>query len=241
MLSKLIFSCLLSLLGNILCGGWHNRKAEGWAWYEDHHPPEEKLTPPSAAHELEEIQQTIEEKLANAVLDPTPANIKSYMEEQQRWLERSSYFAQVWAQVLLNYPQFDHTATAIPVSQYGLQLYRNEAQEKKEALILSLVGDYGLFFFYEGKSESAVIFGRIVREFAKKYGWKTIAISLDGLEIEGFENKKNNGIVQTLGVDITPALYLINPKNNIAIPISFGLVAMDQIEENIVLQFKELT
>jgi conjugal transfer pilus assembly protein TraF len=241
MLNRLLFSCLLSLLGTSLYAGWHDRKAEGWAWYEDSQPPEEKTDPPSAAYELQEIRQTLEEKLANALLDPTPASIKSYMEEQQKWLERSSYFANVWAQVLLNYPQLDYTATTLPVSQYGLQLHKKEEQEKKEALILSLVSDCGLFFFYEGKNETSVIFGNIVRELAKKYGWNTIAISLDGLEIDGFENKKNNGIAKALGVDVAPALYLINPKTNIAVPISFGLVAMDKIEENIALQFKELT
>ena len=85
-----------------------------------------------------------------------------------------------------------------------------------------------------------MIFGRIVQEFSKKYGWKMVAISVDGIEIEGFASSKiNNGIVQTLGIDLVPAVYLINPKTNVAIPIAFGLVAMDQIENNIALQFKE--
>jgi conjugal transfer pilus assembly protein TraF len=78
-MNKLIFSCLLSLLcHHNLIAGWHERKAEGWAWYEDCQPPKEEK-PPTAANELQAIQQNIEEKLAKAVLDPTPDNIKSYI------------------------------------------------------------------------------------------------------------------------------------------------------------------
>ena len=251
-----IFSCLPNGLMNLifsiflwnttLFAGWHDRKAEGWAWYEEKKQPEKEETsheqPLTSTQQMEEVRTNLEQKLAKAVLEPTPENIRTYMEEQQKWVDRSSYFAQVWAQVLLNYPHLDYTATHMPISQYGLQFYKNELQEEKEKLIASLAKEYGLVFFYEGKSEVSAIFGRIVDELTKKYGWETIAVSVDGSEIEGFTSSKtNNGIVQTLGVDITPALYLINPKENTVVPISFGLVAMDQIEENIALQFKELS
>ena len=239
-----MFSLLLILLGHAtLYAGWHDRKAEGWAWYEDLQKPvkEEAPKPQTTAQQMQQARENIEEKLAKAVLEPTPENIKSYMEEQQKLLERSALFAKVWAQVLLNHPHLDYTATHLPVSQYGLQFYKNELQEKKETLIGILAKDFGLFYFYEGKNEISSVFGPIVRDFAQKYDYKTIAISIDDTEIEGFEgSKKDNGITQALGIHVTPALYLINPKTNVAIPIAFGLVAVDKIEDNIVLQFKEL-
>lgn len=252
---KRAFSCLSSKLMNLICficlwnftlfAGWHDRKAEGWAWYEEksqltqeERKPEQPLT---STEQMVQVRKNLEEKLTAALLEPSHENIKSYMEEQQRWVERSSHFAQVWTQVLLNHPHLDYTATHIPVSQYGLQLYKQNLQEEKEKLIASLVQDYGLFYFYEGRNEASAIFGRIIQELSKKYGWETVAISVDEIEIEGFTStKKNNGIVQTLGIDLVPAIYLINPKTNLAIPIAFGLVAMDQIETNIALQFKEL-
>lgn len=250
-----VFSCLLNILLNLFCiiylcnhnlfAGWHDRKAEGWAWYEEKKQTQQeevkKEKPLNSTEQIDQVRKNLEAKLAAAVLEPTPENIKSYMEEQQKWIERSSHFAQIWAQVLLNHPHLDYTATHIPVSQYGLRVYKQNLQEEKERLITSLVNDYGLFFFYEGKNEASAIFGRIVRDFSEKYGWKTIAISVDSIEIKGFTSrKKNNGLVQTLGIDLVPALYLIDPKKDIAVPVSFGLVAMDQIEDNIALQFKEL-
>jgi conjugal transfer pilus assembly protein TraF len=245
LLNNTVFSCLLcTLLPFTLLAGWHERKAEGWSWYEDQRKSDKEGTieepSPNSTEQIVQVRKNLEEKLAAALLEPTPENIRLYMEEQQKWVERSSHFAQVWAQLLLNHPHLDYTATSIPVSQYGLQLYKQNLQEEKEKLIASLVNDYGLFFFYEGQNEASALFGRIVQELAKKYGWETIAISIDGVELQGVASRKDNGIVQTLGIDLVPALYLINPKTNIAIPVAFGLVAMDQIENNIALQFKEL-
>ena len=188
---------------------------------------------------MQEVRKTIEEKLTKALLEPTPENIKSYMEEQQRWIERSSHFAQVWAQVLLNHPSLDYTATDMPISQYGLEFYRRGASEREGESHCLFSESYGLFFFYAGESEVSSVFAHIVQGLSKKYGLNVVAISIDGKEIEGMESKNNNGISETLGVDLVPALYLINPKENTAVPVAYGLVAMDQIENNIFLQFKE--
>lgn len=225
---------------------WIDRKAEGWAWYEDKNEPKKekaeiKEKPPlTSSDEMALVRKSLEDKLAKAMLEPTAENIKIYMEEQQKWIERSSQFASIWTQVLLNQPQLDYTAT-VPVSQYGLKIHKESIENEKQKLISSLSKEYGLFFFYEGRKEHSIIFAKIVKEFAKKQGFEVIAISVDDVEIDGFaSNKKNNGIATTLGVKIFPALYLINPVKDIAIPIAFGLVAMDQIENNIVLQFKEM-
>ncbi len=240
-----ILLCLFLLLSNsLLFANWHDRKAEGWAWYEERRKHEEEKvlpkTPATPSEQLQEIRQKIEEKLAKAVLEPTPENIKAYMTEQQKWVDHSAYFAQVWEKILLSYPHLDNTAKSLPVSQYGLQYHKQEQQIKKESLIASLAKSYGLFFFYEGKSEISLFFGQIVKEFSKKYDMQTVAISVDGVKIEGFEShKKDNGIASTLGVDVMPALYLIDPQTDTAVPISFGLVGMDKIEDNIVLQFQE--
>lgn len=153
LLSNHIFPCLLGKLMQLICfvccwnvslfAGWHDRKAEGWAWYEDKKQMEKEEIKPeqiplNPTEQIEQVRKNLEEKLSTAMLEPTSENIKSYMEEQQKWVERSSHFAQVWTQILLNYPHLDYTATHIPVSQYGLQLYKQNLQEEREKLITSL-------------------------------------------------------------------------------------------------------
>src|SRR5215211_345961 len=136
-----------------LAGEWIERKAEGWAWYEDAHkktkqeieatPMKEinsemsipQLIPPSfsAAEKAAQIRKDVEEKLAQAVLEPTEENIENYMREQQKWINQSVRFSSTWAKVLLQQPNLDAT-NEFPVSQYGIQLYKQIEQDKRADL-----------------------------------------------------------------------------------------------------------
>src|ERR1700722_14414353 len=130
---------ILFLSHHTLFARWHDRKAEGWAWYEEKKQPKKEEPKQdqvlNAAEQMAQVRKNLEIKLAAAVLEPTGENIKSYMEEQQKWVEQSSHFAQVWTQTLLNFPHLDYTATHLPVSQYGLRLYKQNIQNDKEKLI----------------------------------------------------------------------------------------------------------
>lgn len=221
--------------------GWIERKAEGWAWYEDPEKlkKEEIQKPSSPNEEFSAAKKDLEEKLAKALLEPTHENVMTYMQEQQRWLDQSTEFAKVWSRLLLLHPYLDNT-TRVPVSQYGLQAYKQSIQEQKEALISGLAKENGLFFFYEGENLASKVFAEVVKEFSKKYGWNVLAISVDGTYLKEFaESKLDNGISEKFGITVFPALVLINPKEEFIAPVSFGLTSLDKIEQNLFIQFSE--
>lgn len=243
-----------------LTSGWLERKAEGWAWYEEVEKKEDQeMTPESlekavrleepslssapssasASQKAAEIRKNLEEKLAQAVLEPTPENVEAYMREQQKWMNQSARFSDQWVKALLKQPDLDATHE-FPVSQYGIQLYKQLEQERRDALMQKLNQQYGLFFFYEGQEKSSQVFSFVVKEMVKKYGWEVIAISKDGLILDGFrDNHPDNGIIQRMGVKVFPSLFLVNPSLADIRPISFGLVSLEQVERNIELQFSE--
>ena len=233
-------------------GGWLNRKAEGWFWYEDREKEEELdkmvpqeystplITKPSltATEEMSLIRKELEERLNRAVLEPTENNVMAYMQMQQKWIYHSSQFSQAWLKNLLNHPQLDSRNDS-PITQYGVQIQKQIVREKREKSIRSLAQSYGLFFFYEGKSKISQAFSFVVKEFAKKYDWQLFAISCDGVLIPGIENNQmDSGITQRLGVEIFPALFLVEPSRKSILPIAFGLSSVDQIEDNIETQLK---
>ena len=251
----------LGILSHLpLTGGWLERKAEGWAWYEEMQeqvkqtkkeneakqfeaqelPLPPILTSLSATEKVAQIRKDLEERLAQAVLEPTEENVKNYMREQQKWINQSANFSSTWSKVLLMKPDLDAT-NEFPVSQYGIQLYKQIEQGKRTAFMQKLNSQYGLFFFYEGKSKSSQVFSLVVQEFVKKYGWEVIAISKDGFLFEGFsDNHLDNGTIHELGITAFPSLFLVNPQTADIRPISFGLVSLDRIERNIELQFSDL-
>ena len=77
-------------VANPLTAGWLDRKAEGWAWYEDkikkiNVEEEEKSDQPvSAQEQLAEIKKVLEEKLADAILNPSDESIAAYMRERAK-------------------------------------------------------------------------------------------------------------------------------------------------------------
>lgn len=238
-LARWIVPCLILSLQ--LEAGWLERKAEGWAWYEDaKQKPAEKEEKPivSASEQIEQARKDLENLLAEALLEPTVENTKKYMEAQKTWMERSTAFANTWQKVIIANPQLDPTATTFATSQYGRQLQRMIEQEEKEQLIKSIAEEYGLFFFYEGESRISKAFALVINAFARKYGWAVLGITTDGTMLTEIPNSvANNGIASEMKISIFPALFAINPTKREAIPLAFGLKSVDQIEENIFAQF----
>ncbi len=161
---------LILFVANPLTAGWLDRKAEGWAWYEDkikkiNVEEEEKSDQPvSAQEQLAEIKKVLEEKLADAILNPSDESIAAYMREQQKWINQSARFSETWTKLLLKHPDLDLTIQN-PVSQYGIQLKKSIDAEELTQKIAELAKDHGLFFFYEGESKISQALARVIGYF----------------------------------------------------------------------------
>lgn len=238
-------ACCLMTLCSPLSAGWLDRKAEGWAWYENptvpiaQESPIVEETPPSASETLDLARKELEEKLARAILDPTEQNAQLYMEAQKTWMQRSAAFSKAWSHVLLASPELDPSATTFATSQYGRQLQKTIEQEQNESLIKEIASSYGLFFFYQGGSKKSQAFAKVVRDFSDRYHWSILGISVDGVMIDEIVHSKlDTGVAEKMGVTVLPALIAVDPKTQQAIPLAFGLQALDRIESNTIAQFK---
>lgn len=239
MRSLCFFLIILHL--NVLSAGWLDRKAEGWAWYEkrENPVPIEPNEKKSNRQIMDELRADLEEKLATALLDPTPEHIESYMREQKRIIDQSGRFAHLWSRYLLKHPDLDQR-TKTPVSQYGSQIHKKALQKQKELLVSSLVKENGLFFFYKGKCEACQAFSRIVKAFSEKFGLEVLPVSLDGAILPEYPHSRlDNGIAKDFEVSVVPALFVVNPSESVITPIAYGMLSLDQLEHNVFLQFGE--
>lgn len=76
---------------------WYDQKLEGWYYFEE----EKEVQLSAGAKELlEEEKQTLQDRLALAVLDPTIEHVEEYMREQKRWTDQSALFSEKWGQLL---------------------------------------------------------------------------------------------------------------------------------------------
>ena len=104
--------------------------------------------------------------------------------------------------------------------------------------MLELSKRYGIFYFYRGEDAYSKKFSRIVRMFVRNNQLEMRAVSLDGVIDEEFKNNvTDKGQIEKLGVRNikVPAVMLFDVKTNQLIPVSTGMIGINELEERIYL------
>ena len=224
----------------------------GWHFYEDPEPdaedrpapppriasPAPKPKPAKAPEivEFERLQKTLEETRNIAIMRPTEANVRRYMELESRVVARASTFADVAQRVAWATPELDPTLQGRPVNAKALEVFEQQQMSQRSESIGALGRDHVLFFFFRGDCPYCHAFAPTLEAFQARYGIKVIAISVDGGAMPGFPNARgDNGIATTLKVSQVPAVYLAQPYTGKITPIGFGVLSEAQLLERIAI------
>lgn len=224
----------------------------GWHFYEDPEPDgdEKPAMPPKAvrpavpaqptkAPELaafDRLQKAVEETRSIAIMQPTEANVRRYMELESQVVERASYFADVAQRVAWATPELDPTLQGRPVGAKALEVFEKQQLTDRSRSIADLGRDHVLFFFYRADCPYCHAFAPTLEAFQARHGIKVVAIGVDGGPIPGFPDARaDNGIATTLKVTQVPALFLAQPFTGKITPIGFGVLSEAQLLERIAL------
>ncbi len=220
----------------------------GWHFYcdrEDDPPAAEPApvppTPPSssatqsAMERIEAMRRALEEARAEAILDPTPANVTAYLRLQQETLQRAATFSDAFRRTVWATPELDYTLRR-PVGALAKQVWSDERRQDRDAALARLGERYGLIYLGHAGCAACRIFGPLLRAFAKRHGLDVLAVSLTGEALEGWpEALADNGRAARLGLGNAPvpALVLFDTATKRVIPVGFGVMAEDQMAERI--------
>lgn len=211
-------------------------RERGWFWYQDpplqEAPPEElSVVPPPATSPdadpqalLKAYQQKLDDAKAWAVMRPTDTNVRRYIEVQKEVYDRSALFADTWRRVVWSHPDLDYAA-AHPTNSVGSFVDRERSRAAHVAAVTALADTEGLFFFYSASCAYCHAQAPILREFSRRFGLTILAVSLDGSTLPEFPDAvPDNGLAARLGVTVTPALFMVNPRNQEITPVGYGLL-----------------
>jgi len=226
---------------------WYDQKLEGWYYFEDSKPPQEKeptikpKTPEEAAKLAELEKQKLKALLALALMDPTEENVKNYITRQHRWMQQSQDFSNSWKRVMLQDPLLGDILEN-PTSTYGIQARKERESLQKRSLLKNLSEDYFLLFFFQGKDSFSQKAAEMVSLFSEENHWKIKAISLDGEGLKNLSEFENDqGISEIIGVKVAPSFFVVNPEGNHVHPVGAGLLSLSELEENIFFEFMRNT
>ena len=237
--------------GKVAASDYWSDSWRGWHFYEEPAPDEEAVPPPKAitapssppttqppkAPELvqfERLQKTLEAYRNIAIIKPTEANVRRYMELEAKVVAQASYFADVAQRVAWATPELDPTLQGRPVNAKALEVFEQEQLTSRSRSIAELGKDHVLFFFFRGDCPYCHAFAPTLEAFQARHGINVVAISVDGGPMPGFPNARpDNGIARTLNVTQVPAVFLAQPYTGKITPIGFGVLSESQLVERI--------
>ena len=243
-----------SVLGAPAAGGeWRSWCAEegagaslGWHFYCDRQEEEPRRAEPapappsgqtsrSATEQIEAMRRVLEEARAEAILDPTPANVTAYLRLQQETLQRAAVFSDAFRRTVWATPELDYTLKR-PVGALAKQVWSDGRRQARDAALARLGERYGLIYLGHAGCAGCKVFGPLLRAFAQRHGLDVLAVSLTGEALEGWpEAVADNGRAARLGLGNAPvpALVLFDARTKKVLPVGFGVMAEDEMAERI--------
>jgi len=248
----LLLSCISSMADEAPRRFWGDAW-RGWHFYEEPEigeevapkpapkPPATPKAPPaksaSRAPELDEferLQKTLEEVRNIAIIRPSEANVRRYMELEAKVVAQASTFADVAQRVAWSTPELDPTLQGRPVNAKAIEVFEQRQLADRSRSIAELGRDHVLIFFFRGDCPYCHAFAPTLEAFQARHGIKVEAVSVDGGTMPGFpEARRDNGIATALRVTQVPAVYLAQPFTGKITPIGFGVLSEAQLLERI--------
>ncbi|MDZ7855947.1 conjugal transfer protein TraF [Sphaerotilus sp.] len=224
----------------------------GWHFYEDPEvdpdrpaaPPKTAVAPskslptaparPPELQEFERLQKTLEDVRNVAIMRPTEANVRRYMELESQVVARASTFADVAQRVAWSTPELDPTVQGRPVNAKALEVFEQQQLSDRSRSVADLGRDHVLIFFFRGDCPYCHAFAPTLDAFQARHGIRIEAVSVDGGSMPGFPfARRDNGIATALRVTQVPAVYLAQPFTGKITPIGFGVLSEAQLLERI--------
>lgn len=214
----------------------------GYWFYCARPKPPEKYTArpaqqPSATSQLDAITAQLRELKAKAILEPSPVNVTAYIRFQREQLDRASLFSDVWQRAIWQDPELDYTLQR-PVSTLGKRQWQDARSSERDAVMARLSERYGLFYFFAQSCGACEVMSPIVQGVASTWHVTVRAISTDGGPSRHFPNytvETNQRARMGLEAKVTPAVVLWDAAKSKAIPIGYGVMSADELQDRIYL------
>ena len=198
-------------------------------------PPEPSSRPKTPMERIKEVRMALEEARARAILEPSEENVAAYLHLQQETLQRAATFSDAFRRTVWASPNLDYTLKR-PVGALAKRLWSDERRAERTAVLKRLGERYGLIYLGSAQCSGCRVFGPLLRAFALRHGLDVLAVSLTGEPLEGWpEAVLDEGRAARLGLTgrVVPSVFLYDTQARKALPVSFGVVAEDQLAERI--------
>ncbi len=199
--------------------------------------PRPGTRPLSEIRDHDELRAEREARLKIAIMQPSPENMKLYLEANTYMLQKSAMFSDMWRRTVWQNPEFDWNVQN-PNANFAQTSIRLDREASKRRVVADLSRDYGIFYFTRSDCPYCKLQGPVLREMQRQFGIEVMAITMDGSPVEGFPDARaDNGISMRVssgqGVSAVPALFLVSRHSSEAVMLGAGVLSITDIVERI--------
>ena len=243
-------------------------KQRGWFWYEvSPEPikavkPEPKIEPPKSEPQPDTakaeasvvapapeqsdplssawLKQNLEKYLNKAIDEPSQENVAAFYYLQRVMMDKAERFTNAARYVVMSDPQLDESVRR-PISTFAVNEANHQASVAADQALKAIAAKAGILFFFRSDCRYCHVQAPILAMLERSYGFKIYPVSLDGLPMPNglFSHFKiDQGQAAMLGVEQTPALFLMKPPKQI-VPLSQGVLSLEEATSRILLAAKE--
>ncbi|MBD9362355.1 conjugal transfer protein TraF [Methylomonas fluvii] len=263
-----VFAVRAENAGELSAASYFEDKQRGWFWYEvlpepiKPVKPEPKVEPPkpvpqSDTAKLEAsmvvpvtdqpepltsawLKQNLEKYLNKAIDEPSQENVAAFYYLQRVMMDKAERFTHAARYVVMSDPQLDESVRR-PISTFAVNEANHQASVAADQALKAIAAKAGILFFFRSDCRYCHVQAPILAMLERSYGFKIYPVSLDGLPMpNGLFNqfKIDQGQAALLGVEQTPALFLMKPPKQI-VPLSQGVLSLEEATSRILLAAKE--
>jgi conjugal transfer pilus assembly protein TraF len=263
-----VFAVRAEIIGELPAASYFEDKQRGWFWYEVLPEPikpaktEPKIEPlksepqtdtakveesvvvsvPAQPEPLSSawLKQNLEKYLNKAIDEPSQENVAAFYYLQRVMMDKAERFTHAARYVVMSDPQLDESVRR-PISTFAVNEANHQASVAADQALKAIAAKAGILFFFRSDCRYCHVQAPILAMLERSYGFKIYPVSLDGLPMpNGLFNqfKIDQGQAALLGVEQTPALFLMKPPKQI-VPLSQGVLSLEEATSRILLAAKE--
>jgi conjugal transfer pilus assembly protein TraF len=188
----------------------------------------------------EELRAELKRREDVAIMDPTPQNIRGYLEMNAFMQSKASNFADSWRRVVWQNPDLDYSQKR-PVNNAANKMFVDERDKKVEQHLKALAKEHGILFFYRSDCPYCHAVVPVLQNIASKYGFEVLAVATDGRALPGWSAafRSNDGqfeaLLQQHGLKdaVVPAIFIASKATGETAPIGMGVLANSELIERI--------
>lgn len=186
-----------------------------------------------ALERLEAWQKDLKAKRALSILEPTPENVKAYIQAQEHLTQTASLYSDVWRRVVWQNPDLNYELKR-PANNAAIATYTNARKAAEKRTLDEINKEWGLFFFFRSDCPYCHRLSPTLKFLSDTYGITVFPVSVDGGTLPEYPNpQRDNGMVQKLGIRQVPMLVLGNVNDKRLIPLSSGVISAQDVIERI--------